>query len=54
MNAAREAKGQAHLFYQLREGIKDSADFRQPNKRGRPFKQRPSVRPLGAREDEEA
>lgn len=41
MNAAREAKGRARLFYRLREGIKDSVDFRQPNKRGRPFKQRP-------------
>ena len=40
MNAARKAKGRANLFYRLREGIKDSADFRQPSKRGRPFKQR--------------
>ena len=40
MNAAREAQGRAHLFYRLREGIKDSVDFRQPTKRGRPFKQR--------------
>ena len=40
VNAAREAKGRANLFYRLREGIKDSADFRQPSKRGRPFKQR--------------
>ena len=42
------AKGRANLFYRLRGGIKDSIDFRQPNKRGRPFKQRPGVCPLGA------
>ena len=52
MNAAREAKGRAYLFYRLREGIKESVDFRQPIKRGRPFKQRPSVCSFGAREDE--
>ena len=40
MNAAREARGRAQLFYRLREGIKDSVDFRQPIKRGRPFKHR--------------
>ena len=40
MNEARKAQGRAHLFYRLREGIKDSVDFRQPIKRGRPFKQR--------------
>jgi hypothetical protein len=45
MNAAREASGRANLFYRWREGIKDSVDFRQPNKRGRPVKQRPSVCP---------
>ena len=52
MNAAREAQGRAHLFYRLREGIKESVDFRQPIKRGRPWKHPPSVCPLGAREDE--
>ena len=51
-NAARQAKGRANLFYRLRGGIKDSIDFRQPNKRGRPFKQRPGVCPLSACEDE--
>ena len=40
MNEARKAQGRAHLFYRLREGIKDSVDFRQPIKRGRPFKPR--------------
>ena len=49
MTAAREAKGRAHLFYRWREGIKETVDFRQPNKRGRPAQQRPSVCP---REDE--
>jgi hypothetical protein len=50
MKAAREAKGRANLFYRLRKGIKDSADYRQPTKRGRPVKQRPSV--SDASEDE--
>jgi len=45
VNAAREAKGRANLFYRLREGIKDSVDFRHPNKRGRPFKRQPSSIP---------
>jgi hypothetical protein len=40
MDAARQAKGRAHLFYRLRIGIKDSVDFRHPKKRGRPAKQR--------------
>ena len=48
MNAAREAQGRAHLFYRLREGIKDSVDFREPIKRGRPWKHPPSVCPPSA------
>ena len=41
MNAARETQGRAHLFYRLRKGIKESVDFRQPIKRGRPWKHPP-------------
>ena len=34
MNAARGAKGRAYLFYRLREGIKESVDFRHQLKEG--------------------